>query len=363
MVHLAKLLETAETYAESDEPGEALFAFLREFAMQMFAKRDLIEALSAAGIDIKSQCAILLDEFKQRVGTLLQRATAAGDVRGDTSVEEVLGLIGGVCHTGGQAGSTTPACNGWSASSSTGSEHLADLSDPDAPARRGASHRRGRIVDRRPTAVRRRAHGTSGVRRKRHRAARPPSGDVRDGSRVGTRCGRRRAARVGDRARGRDGVLLAAVGARWGAGRPALVLVRRAGRSASRWRSGRRPPGRRVPRRRCGRRRARDADRRVVEGVRLARRADARRRPVLAVGLLRGRHGDRRRREGAARLRLLRRAAEPRHSHRARAGDEHLARLQRLRRVEPLHRRHPRRHAAADGRPATSTSRRARAVA
>jgi AcrR family transcriptional regulator len=104
MVHLAKLLETAEVYAESDEPGEALFAFLREFAVQMFAKRDLIEALSAAGIDIKSQCAVLLDEFKQRVGTLLQRATAAGDVRGDTSVEEVLGLIGGVCHTGGQTG-------------------------------------------------------------------------------------------------------------------------------------------------------------------------------------------------------------------------------------------------------------------
>ena len=45
-----------------------------------------------------------------------------------------------------------------------------------------------------------------------------------------------------------------------------------------------------------------------VEGVRLAGRAHAGRRPDVAVGLLRGRHGDRRRREGAARLRVLRRA-------------------------------------------------------
>jgi AcrR family transcriptional regulator len=104
MVHLTKLLETAQSYAGSDEPGAALVAFLREFATQMFAKRDLIEALSAAGIDIKSQCSVLLDEFKQRVGTLLQRAMASGEVRTDTSVDEVFGLIAGICHTSGQTG-------------------------------------------------------------------------------------------------------------------------------------------------------------------------------------------------------------------------------------------------------------------
>ena len=36
-------------------------------------------------------------------------------------------------------------------------------------------------------------------------------------------------------------------------------------------------------------------------------------------------------------------------AHRARAGDQYVARLQRLRRTEPVHRRHPRCHAAADG--------------
>jgi AcrR family transcriptional regulator len=108
MVHLAKLLETAQGYAASDDPGAALFSFLGEFATQMVAKRDLIEALNDAGIDFKSnfesQCGALLEEFKVRVGALLVRAQSVGAVRRDTSVEEVLGLIGGVCHSGAQAG-------------------------------------------------------------------------------------------------------------------------------------------------------------------------------------------------------------------------------------------------------------------
>lgn len=108
MVHLTKLLETAHGYEASDDPGTALCSFLSEFASQMVAKRDLIEALNDAGIDFKSnfesQCGSLLDEFKQQVATLLGRAQSTGAVRRDTSVEEVLGLIGGVCHSGAQAG-------------------------------------------------------------------------------------------------------------------------------------------------------------------------------------------------------------------------------------------------------------------
>ncbi len=83
--------------------------------------------------------------------------------------------------------------------------------------------------------------------------------------------------------------------------------------------------------------------------MRLACRAHAGRRPDVAVGLLRGRHGDRRWRQGAARLRVFRRASVFWRAHRGRAGDQHVARLQRLRRTEPVHRRHPRRHATADG--------------
>ena len=48
-----------------------------------------------------------------------------------------------------------------------------------------------------------------------------------------------------------------------------------------------------------------------LEGVRLAYCPHAGRRADMAVGLLRGRHGDLRWREGAARLRVLRRTSSP----------------------------------------------------
>ena len=82
--------------------------------------------------------------------------------------------------------------------------------------------------------------------------------------------------------------------------------------------------------------------------MRLACRHHDGRRPDVAVGLLRGGHGDRRWREGAARLRILRRASVFWRAHRRRADDEYVARLQRFRRTEPVHRWHPRRHAATD---------------
>ena len=152
----------------------------------------------------------------------------------------------------------------------------------------------------------------------------------------------------GDGARGGDGVLLAAIGGTGRAGRPAPVIVR-CSPGARRGRPGGRAPRGRPARGRGRGRRARDAEGRGREGLRLAGRAHGGRRPGLAVGLLRGRPGDRRGREDAPRLRLLRRASEVGHADRDRAGEQHVARVQRLRWTEPLHRRHAGLHATTDG--------------
>jgi AcrR family transcriptional regulator len=104
MARLESLLETAKRRADAEDPGEALFSFLREFAHQASVKRDLFEALGSAGIDIKSRCAATIDDMKQRIDRLLVRAVAAGDVRPDVSTEETIGLVVGVCQAGGQSG-------------------------------------------------------------------------------------------------------------------------------------------------------------------------------------------------------------------------------------------------------------------
>ena len=49
------------------DPGDAFFSFLRQFAGKVSNKHDLIDALGAAGIDIKSRCAAMADELEAGV--------------------------------------------------------------------------------------------------------------------------------------------------------------------------------------------------------------------------------------------------------------------------------------------------------
>ena len=85
--------------AQSEEPDEAVFSFLREFGRQASAKQDLFDAMDAAGLDIKSVCAASVEELTRGIGLLLERAKTAGAVRDDVATGEVMGLIVGACHS------------------------------------------------------------------------------------------------------------------------------------------------------------------------------------------------------------------------------------------------------------------------
>jgi len=104
MARLEYLLAVAKAYAAADEPEGALFSFLREFAQQASAKHDLFDALSSAGIDIKSSCSGMVDEMKRCIDALRRRAVTAGSIRSDVSTDEMIGLVVGVCQGGGHAG-------------------------------------------------------------------------------------------------------------------------------------------------------------------------------------------------------------------------------------------------------------------
>jgi AcrR family transcriptional regulator len=101
---LEQLLELVRAQCAAPDPGPALFSFLREFAGQAAAKRDLFDALGSAGIDIKSQCFEMMDEMKRNIDQLRQRAVEVGAVRSDVSSEEMIGLIVGTCQAGGHDG-------------------------------------------------------------------------------------------------------------------------------------------------------------------------------------------------------------------------------------------------------------------
>jgi AcrR family transcriptional regulator len=105
VARLEDLLETVKAQVEAGDAGDALFSFLRSMAGQASAKRDLFDALGSAGIDIKSQCSEMVDEMKQNVDVLRQRAAAAGALRCDVSTDEIFGLVMGACQAGEHAGS------------------------------------------------------------------------------------------------------------------------------------------------------------------------------------------------------------------------------------------------------------------
>jgi AcrR family transcriptional regulator len=110
MARLEEVLETVRTQSEAPDAGEALFGFLRRFAILASAKRDLFEAMGSAGFDIKSQCSAMVDEMKQKIDTLRLRAVDVGALRSDVSTDEMVGLVMGACQAGEHTGADGGGC-------------------------------------------------------------------------------------------------------------------------------------------------------------------------------------------------------------------------------------------------------------
>lgn len=78
------------------EPGAAFFDLLAFLVAEGAAKKDFVAALAGAGIDVARSVALPRREFRGALAKLLARAQAAGAVRGDVTVEEVLALVVGL---------------------------------------------------------------------------------------------------------------------------------------------------------------------------------------------------------------------------------------------------------------------------
>lgn len=94
---LQELVAAATAPADDQDAGEAFYAFIRTFATKVSIKHDLVDALSAAGIDIKSQCATTVVDLEAGVDRMIRGAEAAGAVRPGVTTQEVIGLVVGVC--------------------------------------------------------------------------------------------------------------------------------------------------------------------------------------------------------------------------------------------------------------------------
>jgi AcrR family transcriptional regulator len=94
---LQELAVAATAPADDHDAGEAFYAFVRTFASKASMKHDLVDALGAAGIDIKSQCAMTVVDLEAGLDRMLRQAEAAGAMRPGVTTQEVIGLVVGVC--------------------------------------------------------------------------------------------------------------------------------------------------------------------------------------------------------------------------------------------------------------------------
>src|SRR5262245_57628237 len=91
-------------FAKGSDPATALFDFLRGLGPQLQARRDLIEVLAAGGRTLHEAHPELARDLDMAIGTLLTRAQAAGAVRRDVTVEDVMNLVVGVFGASTQFG-------------------------------------------------------------------------------------------------------------------------------------------------------------------------------------------------------------------------------------------------------------------
>jgi AcrR family transcriptional regulator len=101
---VAELCARSRSLPAGDPPGDALFAWLKDFIAHVAAKREL--ALSITD-DRTGRQPTLFDRWHRSMhtaaSTLLTRAQSAGDVRADIDASELLALANGIALTAADA--------------------------------------------------------------------------------------------------------------------------------------------------------------------------------------------------------------------------------------------------------------------
>jgi AcrR family transcriptional regulator len=97
VAHVDRLTCFGQELAGSDQPDEALFEFVACLAREAASKRNLIDALSGAGFDIKATSSASKAALEDVFELLLSRAQSAGLVRNDVQTADLMGLVMGAC--------------------------------------------------------------------------------------------------------------------------------------------------------------------------------------------------------------------------------------------------------------------------
>jgi AcrR family transcriptional regulator len=99
-----QLVELAEQLESAAEPVDALRRWLRSNVEVVATKKGMLAALALAVHGSSELYAYSFERLTKAVGALLDRAVAAGEVRGDISPEDLLRTLVGMCYMHDQPG-------------------------------------------------------------------------------------------------------------------------------------------------------------------------------------------------------------------------------------------------------------------
>lgn len=101
---IERMVDATEALADAKDARGALVSILERMVDEGARKKDLVQALSAAGVSVRSTMPELSGRLRAALGGLLARAQAAGDIRRDIDVAELLALVAGVVSAAEQTG-------------------------------------------------------------------------------------------------------------------------------------------------------------------------------------------------------------------------------------------------------------------
>jgi AcrR family transcriptional regulator len=103
-----EMAEHVRELAQAPDPGDAFFRMIDELVEQAAMKRDLTDALTAAGVDISDALAQARSGISESIATVLARAQAAGTVRDDIGPHDLMMLLSGTFIAASRPGGGPP---------------------------------------------------------------------------------------------------------------------------------------------------------------------------------------------------------------------------------------------------------------
>lgn len=96
LLRMEEILKKAQSLSSSTDPGKAFFDYFSQIIRAAQGKKDIVDALSSVGIDIKSSLTETSDKLWKVLEKLLTNAQNCGAVRGDIGIQEVWRLLTGL---------------------------------------------------------------------------------------------------------------------------------------------------------------------------------------------------------------------------------------------------------------------------